>query len=1222
MIMPIFQNIRSFVARTRLYVGLLPLVVAGIAQGQTYTDLLDFSGTNGASPIGPVTFDKAGNSYWVIQVGGLHSAGRVISRSSAGAFSVVHDFGGTITNANGKTGPDGAIPVGGVTFDSSGNLYGVTTSGGPNGGGIVWKITTAGVYSDLHDFGGTVTLSQGVTGPDGTEPQAGVVFDHSGNFYGTTQYGGPYNATYGKSLGIVWEMTAAGKYVVLHQFGGTVTLANGKSGLDGGNPASPVTLDSAGNLYGTTYDFGPLAVPSQAVGAGNVWKLTPSGVYSDLHDFGGTVTNTNGQSGPDGANLIGGATLDSSGNVFGTATNGGIYNAGVLFEITAGGVYKDLHDFGASSVAYANGTTAADGRYPRATLTLDPNGNLLGTASQGGPYVGMYGFGVSDLGGALWEIPASGTYRILHAFGGQITLSDGTTGFDGMQPNEVTFDAAGNLLGGTYSGGPFGVSYYGYGMLWQLSYTTLSSVSVSPSSVIGGSAVTGTVTLSAPAPASGSIVALSSSNASVTVPSSVTVQAGHSSATFTVNTLAVSQSASATITASLAGIVRTATLTVGPATSLKLSLNPTSIYGSTTSTGTITIPSAAGSSGIVVNLTSSSSAASVPATVTIPAGATTATFTVNSAPVSTSTTATLTGKIGVNSATADLTIKPAILNGITLNPSSVPGGGSSTATVSLNYAAGPSGALVQLSSNNSGAQVPTSVFIAAGATSVNCTITTSTVSSAITATITASQVGQSATATLTISPVLLSAVSINPNAVIGGQSATGTLSLKSAAPKGGITVALNSSNSCATVPATISIPAGASSATFGITTTAVTANVFDTITATQSGSSVVASLSVMTLPLNSLSLSPNSVVGGAASTGTVSLNYPALAGGISVNLNSSSTAATVPSSITVPAGATSATFNVTTSGIGSAINVTITASQGTVTKTATLTINPPLLTSVTVAPISVVGGVSATGSVTVNSVAPAGGLSVSLTSSNSNASVPSSVVIPAGATSAQFPITTNAVPNAITATISAILGGVTQTATLTVSPPGLASLTLSPNVIYGGATSTGKVTLSSPAPQYGLVVNLSTNNTSAILPSYVFVAAGASTATFTVTAANVSTSTSATITGTVGASTQSALLTIKALVITSLTLSPSTVHGGTNVIGTVTLSGPAGIYGASVSLASNNPAAAIYSSVYVAPGATTASFTIYTAPVASPIYVTISALMNGSGQYAGLVINP
>ncbi|MDR3692251.1 MAG: hypothetical protein P4L46_22910 [Fimbriimonas sp.] len=1216
------QTYRAIISKICFFAILLFAFTVRIAQGQTYTDLFDFNASNGASPTGPAVLDKAGNCYWVIQTGGLNNSGRIIARSSGGSFSVVHDFGGIISSASGKTQPDGALPVGGVTFDSGGNMYGATSSGGAFGGGMVWELTQGGAYYDLHDFGGTVTISQGETGLDGQQPQAGVVLDHSGNLYGTTEFGGPYNLTFSKSLGIVWEITAAGGYLVLHEFGGIVTNANGTSGLDGGNPVSGVTIDGSGNLYGTTYDFGPFAVPGGNVGAGNVWKLSVTGTYLDLHDFGGTVTNTNGLSGPDGSYSIGGVAFDSRGNLFGTAFDGGIYNAGILWEITSAGAYTDVHDFGASSVAYSNGVSQQDGRYPIAGVTFDSVGDMFGTGSQGGPNVGAYGYGVSDLGGALWEIPASGTYQVLHAFGGQVANASGTTGFDGMQPSYVTLDPAGNLYGGTYSGGPNGISSHGYGMLWEIGYTSLSSLTVSPDSVMGGTTTTGSVVLSAPAPSSGSVVSLSSNNSKVTVPSTVTVQPGQTSSTFNVGTVSVSHTTSATLTATLVGTTQTATLTVNPAPTLGLTLNPASIIGGAASTGIITLSAPAGPSGTVVTLSSSESAASPPSTVTVAAGAVSATFSVGSKPVSSNVTATLTAMVGGNSATASLTIEAADLSGLSLNPTSVSGGAQTSAQVSINGAAGPNGVVVQIASSSSAAQVPSSVYVAPGASSVGFLVSTSVVTSSITATIGATQGSLNFTAKLAINPGNLSGILISPSIVVGGQTASGTVTLKSAAPSGGAKVNLSSNNPSATVPATVSIPAGTTSSTFKITTISVTSNVFVSITASQGAVSVSAGLSVMTQPLDSVVVSPASVIGGASATGTIHLKYPALAGGMTVGLSSSSALVKTPSSVTVAAGSSSATFTASTSSVGSATTATITATYGSSTKTATLTVNPPALTGLTVSPSTVVGGSGATGTVSLNSVAPSGGMTVNLYCYDPIVTIPASVIVPAGTSSVHFKVTTVAVAKSTAVTISAVLGGVTMTATLTVSPPVLVSLKLSPATVFGGATSTGMVTLGSAAPQYGLIVNLSSSNANAMVPSYVFVVAGTTTATFTVTAGNVSASTSAIITASTGATSQSADLTINALVVTGLKISPSTVHGGTNATGTIALSGPAGIYGAIVSLASNKSAAAVYPTVYVAAGAKTASFTILTASVSNPTYATIAATMNGSGQYAGLTIKP
>ena len=119
--------------------------------------------------------------------------------------------------------------------------------------------------------------------------------------------------------------------------------------------------------------------------------------------------------------------------------------------------------------------------------------------------------------------------------------------------------------------------------------------------------------------------------------------------------------------------------------------------------------------------------------------------------------------------------------------------------------------------------------------------------------------------------------------------------------------------------------------------------------------------------LSTLGVSPTSVVGGASSTGTVTLTAAAPTGGATVALASSNPAVTVPASVSVAAGATSATFSATTTSVASATAVTLTATFGGVSRTTTLTVNPPAsLTGVALAPASVVGGASSTGTVTLS----------------------------------------------------------------------------------------------------------------------------------------------------------------------------------------------------------------------------------------------------------------
>jgi len=289
----------------------------------------------------------------------------------------------------------------------------------------------------------------------------------------------------------------------------------------------------------------------------------------------------------------------------------------------------------------------------------------------------------------------------------------------------------------------------------------------------------------------------------------------------------------------------------------------------------------------------------------------------------------------------------------------------------------------------------------------------------------------------------LSSLALNPTSVAGGNSSTGTVTLSGPAPAGGAQVALSSSNTAAaTVPSSVTVPAGATSATFTVSTSVVTASTAVTISAAYGGATRTASLAVTPAPpppptLASLGLNPTSVTGGNSSTGTVTLNGAAPAGGATVALSSSNGAARVPSSVAVAAGATSATFTVSTSAVAASTTV-ISAAYGGVTRSASLTVAPAppppaTLSSLTLNPTSVIGGLqTSTGTVTLSGAAPAGGATVALSSSNDAARVPSSVFVPAGATSATFTVNTSIVLLSTSATISASYNGTTRTAGLLV----------------------------------------------------------------------------------------------------------------------------------------------------------------------------------------------
>jgi hypothetical protein len=191
-------------------------------------------------------------------------------------------------------------------------------------------------------------------------------------------------------------------------------------------------------------------------------------------------------------------------------------------------------------------------------------------------------------------------------------------------------------------------------------------------------------------------------------------------------------------------------------------------------------------------------------------------------------------------------------------------------------------------------------------------------------------------------PAALSLVAVSPSSVTGGQTATGTVSLTATAPSGGAVVNLSSANPAATVPNSVTVPFGNSSANFTVSTSGVSSTTVGNITASYAGVSKSATLTVNPAPpaaLSSITLNPSTVVGGATSLGTVTLTAPAPSGGLVVNLTSSKPAkATVPATVKVPAGATSATFNVTTVPTNKKTNAAISATYGRVKKSASLTI--------------------------------------------------------------------------------------------------------------------------------------------------------------------------------------------------------------------------------------------------------------------------------------------
>ena len=446
-----------------------------------------------------------------------------------------------------------------------------------------------------------------------------------------------------------------------------------------------------------------------------------------------------------------------------------------------------------------------------------------------------------------------------------------------------------------------------------------------------------------------------------------------------------------------------------------------------------------------------------------------------------------------------------------LNPSTVTGGQSSTATVTLTGAAPAGGAAVTVSSNSSTAQVPAggTVTVPAGNTSTTFQVTTSAVNSVTQATISASYNGTQ-TAVLTINPaggtatyalsvstqsnrsggIALNGATLSGNAYVFTSLAS---QLTNFNPTGITQVCFwldNVSMSGAATHCESAVPydyAGSvSTATANPWNTAAVSNgthsITQLVTLSAGGSETDTATFTVTNGaslLQSLGLDPTSVAGGQSSTGTVTLGSAAPAGGAQISLSSSDSAAQVPASVTVPQGATSTTFPVSTSSVGASTPVTITASYNGVTRTATLTVTPqsgdigPILQFVTVNPSTVTGGLSTTGTVTLLGAWDSP-IAVALSSSDPAAQVPASVTVPANTSYAQFNIITTVVGSTTPVTISGNYNGTTTGSTLTLTAPPVtnSSYTLSVSIasdrsrgsLLQGATLMGSAFLfTSPA---------------------------------------------------------------------------------------------------------------------------------------------------------------
>ena len=392
-----------------LVLGLLATAaVLGQAQSN-FTVIHTFTGPDGSGPYAGPTLDRAGNLYGTTSAGGAGS-GLVYRLAHANSAWVLHPLY-KLTSVN-----EGANPYAGVTIGPDNTLFGTAYTQGAGGFGTLFHLTpppNAVCRAALCPWTDTVLHPFAGGASDGSTPYGNVLFDSHGNLYGTTQYGGASNA------GTVYKATRAGG-----TWNVSVIYTFKFDGVDGHYPMSGLVMDSAGNLYGTTQNGGP-------VNFGTVFKLSPSGegwTETVLHSFGSSQGCIN-----DGGYPVGGLVFDRAGNLYGATHGFGYTGCGTIFELSpqeSGWNFTTLYTFPENG-ASANG--------PKSALAIDSAGNLYGTTPTGG----LYGHGnvceLSPTGGG-W------TYSDLYDF---------TGGNDGDAPvgGVAVTGPGGHLYGTTMNGG-------------------------------------------------------------------------------------------------------------------------------------------------------------------------------------------------------------------------------------------------------------------------------------------------------------------------------------------------------------------------------------------------------------------------------------------------------------------------------------------------------------------------------------------------------------------------------------------------------------------------------------------------------------------------------------------------------------------------------------------------------------------------------------------------